>query len=150
MQKQCYLLLLSLMFVVNLSACDKNAEIASKSIGNDPTLCEFSRGTCLKSVGGIHIQLSMEPDNAPSEKPIKLNILISEDVDTLSVRLEGRDMFMGLIPVNTHQLDKNHYQGQFIYGSCSSGYMVWRGFIHFNKNGEEYTAMFDFLADNPR
>nr|WP_258406035.1 hypothetical protein [Shewanella acanthi] len=150
MQKQYYLLLLPLILLVILTASDKNVEIPSKSIGNDASLCEFSRGKCLKSIGNINIELSMDPDDAPSEKPIKLNMLFSENVDVLSVRLEGRDMFMGVIPVNIHQMDKNHYQGQFIYGSCSSGYMVWRGFIDFNKNGEKYTAIFDFLADSPK
>ena len=53
-------------------------------------------------------------------------------------------MFMGVIPVNVKQTDKMTYIGQMVYGSCSSGYMVWRGFVSFNVNGETKTACLIF------
>jgi len=127
-----------MLITLNLSACDKKAEQQVKIPPTDPTLCVFTQGDCIKKVGDIVLSISLSPDR------------VSSDVlDNLQVRLEGRDMFMGIIPVNIRQLDKTTYEGQLIYGSCSSGYMVWRGFISFSRNGVEQAVIFDFLADNP-
>ncbi|WP_249553682.1 hypothetical protein [Shewanella sp. 8A] len=138
-----------MLIALNLSACDKKAEQQVKIPPTDPTLCVFTQGDCIKKVGDIVLSISLSPDRAPSEKPLTLKLLSSNVLDNLQVRLEGRDMFMGIIPVNIRQLDKTTYEGQLIYGSCSSGYMVWRGFISFSRNGVEQAVIFDFLADNP-
>ncbi|MDH0448732.1 hypothetical protein [Shewanella sp. GD04112] len=144
------LLPLSIMLVMmNLTACNEKATQQVETKAVDPTLCAFTQGDCIKNVAGVELRISLSPAHAPSEKPLILKLLTSEPIDNLQIRLEGRDMFMGIIPVNLNELNKTHYEGQMIYGSCSSGYMVWRGFIRFNRNGEEHAVIFDFLADNP-
>ncbi len=134
--------------VLNLSACNEKAEQAAEKKVEDPSLCDFSRGECIKSVAGVELKFTLSPSHAPSEKPLTLKLLSSSAIRDVQIRLEGRDMFMGVIPVNIRELNEKAYEGQMIYGSCSSGYMVWRGFVSFTLNGEPKAVTFDFLADS--
>ncbi|MCL1121116.1 hypothetical protein N7V09_12845 [Shewanella seohaensis] len=144
------LLPLSLMLVMmNLTACNEKTTQQIKTMPADPTLCAFTRGDCIKRIGDLELSISLTPAHAPSEKPLTLKLLSSDAIDNLQIRLEGRDMFMGVIPVNLREVNKTTYEGKMIYGACSSGYMVWRGFISFNRNGVQQAIVFDFLADNP-
>ncbi|MFB2644060.1 hypothetical protein ACE02D_17365 [Shewanella bicestrii] len=144
------LLPLTLMLVMmNLTACNENTTQQIKNTPADPTLCVFTQGDCIKRIGDIELRISLTPAHAPSEKPLTLKLLTSDTIENLQIRLEGRDMFMGLIPVNLREVNKTTYEGQMIYGACSSGYMVWRGFISFSRNGVQQAVVFDFLADNP-
>ncbi|WP_246028435.1 hypothetical protein [Shewanella atlantica] len=140
-----YLLLILALFC---SSCSQDApEDVSKTI-KDTSLCDFRVGKCTQSVAGVRFDLLVSPYNTPSEKPLTLELISSEAVNDLVMRVEGRDMFMGVIPVNLTKVDENLYNGQLIYGSCSSNYMVWRAFVTFTKKGMQHAVMFDFLADN--
>ena len=141
-----YLFIALILF--NLTACTEDAKQVTLKSSLDPSLCQFSAVACVKQVGDIKLTVSLSPANAPSEKPLTLTLLASSPITDVQIRLEGRDMFMGVIPVNVKQTDEMTYIGQMVYGSCSSGYMVWRGFVSFNVNGETKTAVFDFLADD--
>ncbi|MFG7353388.1 hypothetical protein ACGMNB_20725 [Shewanella oncorhynchi] len=136
------------LFSFNLTACKEDAKQVTLKSSLDPSLCQFSRGDCVKRVGDVELTFRLSPGSAPSEKPLTLQLLSSMPISNVQIRLEGRDMFMGVIPVNVKQTDEMTYIGQMVYGSCSSGYMVWRGFVSFNLNGETKTAVFDFLADD--
>lgn len=135
---------LSLLLAFNLLGCKDNV---SKSVV-DPTLCDFQQGECVKNSDTVELRLGLTPTQAPSEKPLTLKLLTSSPITDVNIMLEGRDMFMGVIPVNVQQLDEKTYEGKLLYGSCSSGYMVWRGTIKFNHNGVPQRVQFDFLADN--
>ncbi|MGR6502290.1 hypothetical protein [Shewanella sp. Koi 1] len=144
------LLPLTLMLVMmNLTACNEKTTQQIKTTPADLTLCVFTQGDCIKRIGDIELRISLTPAHAPSEKPLTLKLLTSDTIENLQIRLEGRDMFMGVIPVNFREVNKTTYEGQMIYGACSSGYMVWRGFISFSRNGVQQAVVFDFLADNP-
>jgi hypothetical protein len=92
--------------------------------------------------------LTMTPATAPSEKPLRFLLSSDQAIEDISIRIEGRDMFMGVIPVKVTQLSATSFQGDFIYGSCSSNYMVWRALISFSINKQPKTVYVDFLADN--
>nr|WP_275659106.1 hypothetical protein [Shewanella sp. Isolate8] len=115
----------------------------------DTSLCDFHRGACDKQVGETLISLAISPADVPSEKPLSVTLSSGATLDNLKVRVEGRDMFMGVIPVILSETAKNAYQGTLIYGSCSSNYMVWRLIASFEIGGQSKTVMYDFLADNP-
>ncbi|MPY23903.1 hypothetical protein [Shewanella sp. YLB-07] len=114
----------------------------------DTSLCNFSQASCNKQVTGINLSLLITPFNTPSEKPLTIELASSEAINDVTMRIEGRDMFMGVIPVKLSKLNEKQYNGQLIFGSCSSNYMVWRAFVNFTKNGEPQVAIFDFLADS--
>lgn len=140
-----YLLLIWALFC---SSCSQESPEDVSKTTKDSSLCDFSVGKCTQSVAGITFDLLVSPYNTPSEKPLTLELIGSEPVNNLTMRVEGRDMFMGVIPVNLTKVDENLYNGQLIYGSCSSNYMVWRAFVTFTKEGTQHAVMFDFLADN--
>ncbi|MCL1137314.1 hypothetical protein [Shewanella pneumatophori] len=136
----------SLLF---LQGCEPNNPQFTAQKPIDTSLCSFKTDVCAKTVADVDIQLSLNPWQAPSEKPLTLTLNTSKPVENLKVKLQGRDMFMGIIPVNLTQTDKTNYQGELVYGSCSSGYMVWSAVVSFTSGGEEVFTTFDFLADNP-
>ncbi len=114
----------------------------------DQSLCDFHHTACKKQVGNTVISLRISPENTPSEKPLSVTLTSTEPLTNLAVRVEGRDMFMGVIPLFLDETSKNTYQGTLIYGSCSSNYMVWRLIASFDLNGENSVVMYDFLADS--
>lgn len=126
-------------FVMTLVACTEAPQSsAEKAI--DPSLCQFSEGACIVS----SVELTLAPQHAPSEQPLTLQLTLPEGDRVVSARIEGRDMFMGVIPV---QFDENGH-AEVIYGSCSSNYMVWRMLVTVeDSHGEQYTRIFDWLAD---
>ncbi|MCF1427653.1 MAG: hypothetical protein LPH19_06725 [Shewanella sp.] len=143
------LLFLATFCVVTLSGCGQN-ETREKTVAvEDKTLCQFNKGECHTKSGDLNISLSLLPDFAPSEEPIEVKITTDKDVTNVNLKVTGRDMFMGIIPVTLNTSDNRNFTGQMIYGSCSSGYMVWRATLSFVYQGEQRQVWFDFLADAP-
>lgn len=144
----------SLSFVLFLlsflvSGCDSKEEPQAQAIVIDSSLCDFSKGSCIQQLEGVDISLKVTPDNTPSETPLEVLIKSNKPLKIISARLEGRDMFMGVIPLKLIEVSKTLYKGALIYGSCSSGYMVWRLFVTIElPAGDHQTITFDFLADS--
>ncbi len=140
----------SLIFVSFLiTACSDPEQENSQDFVIDTTLCQFKQGECVRNIDGVEFRLAISPENTPSEKPLTLTLRTSKAVKDLTIRVEGRDMFMGVIPVNLSQVTEKLYKGSLLYGSCSSGYMVWSAIVSFEHNGKTQALIFDFLADNP-
>ncbi|QFU22797.1 hypothetical protein FM038_012015 [Shewanella eurypsychrophilus] len=141
-----------LVILLLVSACtpqdDEQIEGQSSGIIEDKSLCNFSMSPCYKQVSNINLSLLITPFNTPSEKPLTIELTSSEAITDINMRIEGRDMFMGVIPVNLAKVNEKQYNGQLIFGSCSSNYMVWRALVSFKKNGLQHVAIFDFLADS--
>ncbi|MCG9746501.1 hypothetical protein [Shewanella sp. Isolate8] len=150
-------LVASLFLMVLATGCEKPQKAPEQEVKSateatfeiDTSLCDFHRGACDKQVGETLISLAISPADVPSEKPLSVTLSSGATLDNLKVRVEGRDMFMGVIPVILSETAKNAYQGTLIYGSCSSNYMVWRLIASFEIGGQSKTVMYDFLADNP-
>lgn len=132
----------------SLVACsDDQKEIVQPAV-IDTSLCDFKSGACVGVKQDLSVALTIDPINTPSEKPLSIQLSSNKTIKLISSRVEGRDMFMGVIPLKLNETSKNNYQGTLVYGSCSSGYMVWRLFIEFEYNGQRQTMFYDFLADN--
>ncbi len=125
-----------------------NAKHQQSHVEIDTSLCQFQHKPCEQSLNELLVSLNISPESAPSEKPLQVDLTFSKKVENLTSRIEGRDMFMGVIPVNLVETNKNHYQATTIYGSCSSNYMVWRMFVSFTYQEQLHSLWFDFLADN--
>ena len=140
---------LLLFFIANLVGCDSQPkEQNTQSRILDETLCQFSQGKCEQNVHNLEVSLLINPVFTPSEKPLDIALNFSKPVKDAQIRIEGRDMFMGIIPVNLTTKDDKAYTGSAIYGSCSSDYMVWRAIVTFSLDEQTKTVYFDFLADN--
>ncbi|WP_298440105.1 hypothetical protein [uncultured Ferrimonas sp.] len=118
------------------------AAASAQSAAPSADLCQFQQGPCLRTDS----QLQLTPAHAPSEQPLQMNITLPEGYHIVEARIEGRDMFMGVIPVQF-----NGNRATTIYGSCSSDYMVWQLFVSAeNGQGQQINRVFDWLADNNR
>jgi hypothetical protein len=137
-------------FLMFLTACDRPRTQKQQDLPIDETLCEFSLGECYQEVAGLQVGLLIDPVDTPSEKPLIVTLKSSQAITNVSMRIEGRDMFMGVIPVLLSQIKNTSYQGSLIFGSCSSNYMVWRVFVSFDYQQQPRTLMYDFLADNDK
>ncbi|MFS1438671.1 hypothetical protein [Shewanella sp. 10N.286.48.A6] len=139
-------------FIVFLGGC--NPQSNTKTVTSDvidSSLCQFQQGVCKLNVNSVDIMLMINPVFTPSEKPLSIDLHFSVPVTDVKMRIEGRDMFMGVIPVNLtaeKNSNPNHYKGSAIYGSCSSNYMVWRALVNYSIDGKPQSTWFDFLADN--
>ncbi|MCL2914924.1 hypothetical protein L2725_14240 [Shewanella corallii] len=141
------LLFLMVLLMGSILGCEQAKVQVSPRGEVDKTLCDFGAGYCNAESGEININLILMPDFAPSERPIDVKITTNVPVSDVTMKLEGRDMFMGVIPVNIQPADDGSFSGQMIFGSCSSGYMVWRATVGFVHQGEQKYVWFDFLAD---
>lgn len=146
----CKASIIALFLMFSCVACTPDKKQETTPLVIDNSLCNFHDAACKKQVANTQLSLLITPLSAPSEKPLTLTISSSEAISNVKVRIEGRDMFMGIIPVNIVQTNESEYNGELIFGSCSSNYMVWRTFVTFTKNGEQHVAIFDFLADNKK
>ena len=127
------------LFALLLAGCTEEVREA------EPGLCQFQQGACVQLQAGEKLSLSMTPANAPSEQPLALKLEKPESWQVTSAMVEGRDMFMGRLPVNFDEQG----QGTLMYGSCASGYMVWRlTLVMTDDAGLEHHASFDWLADH--
>ncbi|WP_372872710.1 hypothetical protein [Shewanella sp.] len=130
------------------SGCDQSQKTSQTHFDSND-LCDFHQGACQLMLDENIVELSITPADAPSEKPLIFQLKISDTLRITESVIEGRDMFMGIIPLNWQKRGENLYQSSVIYGSCASGYMVWRLKITFiNDKGLTKQAWFDFLADN--
>ncbi|GIU10857.1 MULTISPECIES: hypothetical protein [unclassified Shewanella] len=132
-----------------LLGCEPKAHEPQASRAVDTSLCNFKSGPCTKTVADVDLELTISPWQTPSEQPLQLSITTSQPLSNIKVKVQGRDMFMGIIPVKLNQIDENLHQGNLIYGSCSGDYMVWSAIVSYEIDGVEKFTSFDFLADNP-
>ncbi|WP_133309338.1 hypothetical protein [Parashewanella curva] len=141
-------ILLPLIISLGLIGCGQKDTKNVEKGSSDPTLCSFLDNSCTKSTKGVNFTIKISPEEVPSEQDLHFRLTVDKTVINVKARLEGRDMFMGIIPVVLSQTESNTYDSQFMLGSCASGYMVWRLFISAEYQGQQINTHFDFLADN--
>ena len=81
-----------------------------------------------------------------AETPFHLTLRSKESsVVSVSGYLEGKDMFMGKIPLIFEQ-NANEYTARVLLGACSQPSMTWRMWLTFKDEdtGEELTRFVDF------
>ncbi len=133
--------------LIVLTGCNQSsAPTEQKTL--DTSLCQFAVGSCQQTINNLNLSLSIDPVNAPSETPITYQLEFSEPVEHLKAQIAGRDMFMGTIPLVWQSENSRLFETTASYGSCSSGYMVWRLQLEFQHKGKTNLVHFDFLADN--
>ena len=140
--------LLILITVLVITSCGDSKQKNGKPDQIDGSLCQFSQGSCTKEINGVKITLLINPKTVPSEKNIQLKLSVNKPVKIKSARIEGRDMFMGMIPIKFNSIKNKEFLGDAILGTCASGYMVWRLIVNIDVNGTPSTVFYDFLADN--
>lgn len=111
--------------------------------GNVSSLCSLNQQSCLlesKAGSPVTLQLSPLPPAAERELQLRVSGLPASVMPQGTV--EGRDMYMGVIPlVFTRQ--GNEWVAAFQVGSCTSDKMVW--LVDVTAGSELYQVMFDVV-----
>ncbi len=134
--------------VLIITSCGDTKPKKNKPDQIDRSLCQFYKVSCTKEINGVKITLLIDPKSVPSEKKLTLKLSSNKPIKIKSARIEGRDMFMGIIPVQFNYITNIDLLGETTLGSCTSGYMVWRLIVNIDINGTSSSVFYDFLADN--
>ncbi|MEZ6960375.1 MULTISPECIES: hypothetical protein [unclassified Aeromonas] len=98
-------------------------------------ICDLSHSSCTVFVGEKPLTVAVAELPVRAERDFALRMTGGEPAITpVKAWLEGRDMFMGTIPVKFEQISGG-WQGTTLVGSCTSPTMVWLLNIEWN-NGE--------------
>ena len=109
--------------------------------------CDFERGKCgFENEFGMFL-LSAEPGLITTESEIQFG-LTHEDLNSVTIEsayLEGRDMYMGKIPLF---FEKNNDQliASTMIGACIEKKMVWQMVINAKYNDAPFTMSYSFYS----
>ena len=67
-----------------------------------------------------------------TEEQLDIAVTLPDNLTITSARIEGINMYMGVIPVVLKQQGKNEWAGWFMLGSCSEPQMQWQLLIQLN------------------
>lgn len=128
-----------LLFVA-LSSCDTNIKPKrqSETSSQSDFLCLKSQNTCefLTEYGSFKILFSQEGEGEKirTEEPFQIKIMLQNQMQQaellhVSSHLEGKNMYMGKIPLFFDKANINSLVGEGLLGSCSEEFMIWRLWI---------------------
>ena len=161
------------IFVLSISACKPVSEhngqnTATKLIPqciNSQSICEiktefssyivkFSQHTSSSNIKGklldnITTELPFSIELSQINTQIETKIQTNSELNTtkVSAYLEGRDMFMGKVPVFfEREGESNIYSAESLLASCSEDQMVWRLWVTIDMTGKTETFFVDFTS----
>ena len=119
--------------------------------------CIDSQSACeiVTDLATIHVKFAQHQlsDKVKTELPffIELSQLPQENVNAnitnISAHLEGRDMFMGKVPIFFEQTDNdNIYMAQSLLANCSEEQMVWRLWVTVEMTENTQNFFIDFTS----
>lgn len=114
---------------------------------NDQSYCDFSAGTCVQTYAFGSFELDANPNVVMSENEIFFS-LTSKSKQPMKIKsawLEGKDMFMGKIPLFFEQ-NNGVYHANTLIGACTEEQMIWTMRVELEINEKIETAMFDFTS----
>ena len=130
--------------------------IASQSqceVSNDKLVVavKFSQYQLTKNIKTelpVYIELTILPvSGATTEKVVNSHNTSHSAITQVTAYLEGRDMFMGKVPVFFDKKEgKDVYLAETLLASCAEEQMVWRLWITAEIDGEAQTFSVDFTS----
>ncbi|TNH87224.1 hypothetical protein [Aeromonas sobria] len=88
-------------------------------------ICDLSHSSCSELIGGKSLTAAISELPVRAEQDFVVRLTGGDPaIKPVKAWLEGRDMFMGTIPVNFEQI-AGGWQGTTLVGSCTSSVMVW-------------------------
>jgi len=139
--------LLSLLF---LNGCDRQGQVAALTVKPH---CLISQSDCVINNVFGKISVLFDVEKVVTEHAFNIIIKSEKDIVDLKVTgyLEGKEMFMGKIPLFFQKNDSGNYITETYLGSCSEEKMVWRMWLTFtdssgNNNNRKETVFIDFTS----
>jgi len=142
-----------------ISACKPVSEQGSVTVQQMPSAqCIESQSQCEidTELADFSIKFSQAKlaANVKTELPffIELSQQVSKvtkpKITQVSAYLEGRDMFMGKVPVFFEKAEGSHkFLAQSLLANCTEEQMVWRLWLTVKVGEQEQTAFVDFTSE---
>lgn len=141
--------LIFLIVICTSSACGENNNTEQNKF-IEPN-CLISQSDCYLDTEEGRYELSFNVEKVITESAFSLFLNYQGDsrISKVSAYIEGKEMFMGKIPVFFSLVAPNQYKAETILGSCSKDQMVWRlwveiSLIDINDTITSKTIFYDF------
>ncbi|WDD97259.1 hypothetical protein [Thalassomonas actiniarum] len=118
--------ILMFSFVFSLLAGCQPAD--KKSPVNVEPQCLAQQSECVVRTPGGDFRVLFNVDKVLTETPFEVTVEYQgkQSVKNISGYLEGRDMFMGKIPLFLTGQSEHQYLAEVMLGSCAQPSMIWR------------------------
>ena len=104
-------------------------------------ICDLSHSPCGDLIGSKPLTVSVEGAPVQAEHDFVLRLQGGDTaINPLKAWLEGKDMFMGRIPVQ-FEANEGGWQGKAQVGSCTSATMVWLLNIEWSNGQRQQLAL---------
>jgi|GEM_PF-1332523 hypothetical protein len=104
-------------------------------------ICDLSHTSCNTRLGDKLLTISLASLPVQAERDFVIQLQGGDPAVTpVKAWLEGRDMFMGTIPVNFEATEQG-WQGTTLVGSCTSPLMVWLLNIEWSNGQRQQLAL---------
>ncbi|WP_152593761.1 hypothetical protein [Thalassotalea sp. ND16A] len=112
-----------------------------------PNYCDFSAGVCVQTQKIGSFELNALPKRVKAESEINFQ-LASKDNAALEIQsawLEGKDMYMGKIPL-FFNAENGVYEANTLIGACTEEQMIWQMVIVLMINNQQQRLVFEFMS----
>jgi len=149
--------LLSIAVLLLISACKPINEQEKQTIPNEPAQCIKSQSECEIRTQNANFTVKFSQhklsDTIKTELPFSIELHQSshftqpakQAIIKVSAYLEGKDMFMGKVPVFFNK-ESDIYLAESLLASCSEERMVWRLWITVDMIDNSQTFFVDFTS----
>ncbi|QDP01209.1 hypothetical protein [Thalassotalea sp. PS06] len=110
-------------------------------------LCNFQVEPCSYEMDTTKALLTSSVEKIRPEEAFQFSLQFPEaqNAEIKSAFIEGRDMYMGKIPVFfTSEGDK--YRSDVLLGACTEAQMVWRMTVNVVVDNQQQRLLYDFIA----
>lgn len=110
-------------------------------------LCNFQVEPCSYDMGTTKAVLTSSIEKIKPEELFEFSLQIpdAENAEIKSAFIEGRDMYMGKIPV-FFTSDGDKYRSEVLLGACTEAQMVWRMTVNVVVDSQQHRLLYDFIA----
>lgn len=110
-------------------------------------LCNFQVEPCSYEIGTTKAVLTSSIEKIAPEEVFEFSLQIpeAENAEIKSAFIEGRDMYMGKIPI-FFTSDGDKYRSEVLLGACTEAKMVWRMTVNVVVDSHHQRLLYDFIA----
>ncbi|WDE07381.1 hypothetical protein SG34_011115 [Thalassomonas viridans] len=121
-------LVFTLMFLLVLGALSGCQPAEKKQAVSLEPRCLAQQSECVVRTPAGEFHVLFNVDKVITETPFEITVEYrgSGEIKNISGYLEGRDMFMGKIPLFLTGEKNNQYLAEVMLGSCAEPTMIWR------------------------
>ncbi|GGO87501.1 hypothetical protein GCM10011348_40840 [Marinobacterium nitratireducens] len=111
--------------------------------------CDLGLGPCRVELGAHSLELELAPRQVRALEPLEFRVRTTGmDTQAVSIRLEGKEMYMGINEVQLQPVtsDPGLWRGTGELAICSTGEMVWQARVQVTGQSDSLDVLFEFSA----